>query len=121
VFYKAVPAQYVSNPVGLPSSYCVKNIPSLLHSTVIQNNTLPETFLGEMKNGKCTPCHLPQLVYVYNSQISSEKTTVKCKKSDSPTAVKIHIFVFVIGSLVSVRTSIPERHTTFIFREEPLP
>jgi hypothetical protein len=32
VFYKAVPAQYVSNPVGLPSSYCVKNIPSLLHS-----------------------------------------------------------------------------------------
>jgi hypothetical protein len=31
VFYKAVPAQYVSNPVGLPSSYCVKNIPSLLN------------------------------------------------------------------------------------------
>jgi hypothetical protein len=29
VFYKAVPAQYVSNPVGLPSSYCVKNIHSL--------------------------------------------------------------------------------------------
>jgi hypothetical protein len=28
VFYKAVPTQYVPNPVGVPSSYCVKNVPS---------------------------------------------------------------------------------------------
>jgi hypothetical protein len=29
---KAVPTQYVPNPAGLPSSYCVKNVPFLLYS-----------------------------------------------------------------------------------------
>jgi hypothetical protein len=63
VFYKAVPAQYVSNPVGLPSSYCVKNIPSLLRIAMAKaafnkKKTLLTSKLGLELRKKLVKCYI---------------------------------------------------------------
>jgi hypothetical protein len=51
VFYKAVPAQYVSNPVGLPSSYCVKKIRSIEKSSDLIGNRTTKTLPLKYKSG----------------------------------------------------------------------